>query len=170
MDFREIVSGSRLIVLSVAVLLAVVGASAEEIGLMSFPPGEVQHVVRLDSTPWVPCPPSVPPGCEMAVLDGNPQGPDLFTIRFRIPEGSVFVMPPHWHPKDERVTVIEGTVAVAFGEGAQRSDGAEFGAGDYYVNARHAVHSVWIDPGAVVQITGVGPWQAIPVAETPPPQ
>ena len=78
---------------------------------MQFPEGEVQHVVRLESTPWGPCPPTLPPGCEMAVLDGNPQTEDLFTVRFRVTD--TFVMPPHWHPKDERVTIISGTAAVA---------------------------------------------------------
>jgi quercetin dioxygenase-like cupin family protein len=151
-------------------LLIASPAQGQEIGLMTFAEGEVQHVVRLDDTPWAPCPPSLPEGCEMAVLDGNPQGEDLFTVRFRIPAGALFVMPPHWHPKDERVTVISGTVAVAFGVETTRDDATEFGPGDYYVNARHAVHSVWIDGGTILQITGIGPWEAIPIEQRPPPR
>ncbi len=129
---------------------------------MHFPDGEVQHVVRFDDTPWGPCPPTLPDGCEMAVLDGDPQGEDLFTLRFQTVEN--FVMPPHWHPKDERVTVIRGTVAVAFGADTDRQDATEFGSGDYYVNARDAMHQVWIDRGTILQITGIGPWKVIPAA------
>lgn len=134
---------------------------------MQFPEGEVQHLVRFESAPWQPCPPTLPPGCEMAVLDGNPQTDDLFTVRFRVSD--TFVMPPHWHPKDERVTIISGTAAVAFGADSERQDAIEFGPGDYYVNARHAVHVVWIEGPTVLQITGIGPWKAVPVQEAPPP-
>ena len=140
---------------------------AAEIGVMQFPEGEVQHVVRSGRTPWKPCPPTLPPGCEMAVLDGNPQAADLFTVRFKASD--VFVMPPHWHPKDERVTIISGDVGVAFGAESTRDDATWSGPGDYYVNARHAVHQVWIEGQTVLQITGIGPWKAIPITEAPPP-
>lgn len=150
------------------VLILLAGASSsQEIGVMQFPEGEVQHIVRFESTPWAPCPPTLPAGCEMAVLEGNPQGEDLFTVRFRVSD--TFLMPPHWHPKDERVTILTGTVAVAFGADGDRQDATEFGPGDYYVNARHAVHTVWIEGPTVLQITGIGPWKAVPVQEAPPP-
>ena len=152
-----------------AAVMVYLGASmciASEIGMMDFPEGEVQLVVRADATPWKPCPSTLPPGCEMAVLDGDPKSADLFTIRFRVDE--LLVMPPHTHPKDERVTVISGTVAVAFGAEATRQEAAEFGSGDYYVNARNAVHQVWIEGPTVLQITGIGPWEAIPVGRKAP--
>lgn len=141
---------------------------AEEIGVMQFPEGEVQHVVRAGSTAWQPCPPTLPSGCEIAVLDGDPRSPDLFTVRFRVDDN--FVMPPHWHPKDERVTVISGKAGVAFGAESTHEDATWFGPGDYYVNARHAVHSVWIEGPTVLQITGIGPWKAIPISDAPPPE
>ena len=50
-----------------------------------------------------------------------------------------------------------------------RTDHTEFGPGDYYVNARHAVHQVWIEGPTVLQITGIGPWKAVPITEAPPP-
>ena len=149
------------------VFLLASAATGQEIGVMQFADGEVQHVVRAASTDWRPCPPTLPAGCEMAVLDGDPQGEDLFTVRFRVED--VLVMPPHWHPKDERVTVIEGKVAVAFGADSRREGATEFGPGDYYVNARHAVHVVWIEGPTVLQITGIGPWKAVPVEAAPPP-
>ena len=150
------------------ILFLLAGASAgQEIGVMQFPGGEVQHVVRADSTPWKLCPPTLPAGCEMAVLEGDPQGEDLFTVRFRA--SGTFVMPPHWHPKDERVTIISGTAAVAFGADSERKNATEFGPGDYYVNARHAVHVVWIEGPTVLQITGIGPWKAVPATEAAPP-
>ena len=93
----------------------------------------------------------------MAILEGDPKKDDLFTVRFRI--GGTFIMPPHTHPKDERVTVLQGKAFVAFGKGATRAAATEFGPGDYYVNARNATHSVWADSATIIQITGIGPWE-----------
>lgn len=155
-------------VLVMAFVCLATASTGEEIGVMQFAEGVVQHVVRGDDTPFQPCPPTLPPGCEMAVLDGNPQAPDMFTVRFRASDE--FVMPPHWHPKDERVTIISGKAGVAFGAESTRDDATWFGPGDYYVNARHAVHQVWVEGTTVLQITGIGPWKAIPISEEPPPR
>lgn len=102
-----------------------------QIGEMKFPEGTVQHVVLAKDIQWKPCPPNLPDGCEMTVLEGNPQSSDLFTIRFKI--SGAFIMPAHIHPKDERVTVLQGKAFVAFGKGATQAEAKEFGPGDYYV-------------------------------------
>jgi quercetin dioxygenase-like cupin family protein len=126
-------------------------------GNMTFPAGEVQHVVRSDEIQWQACPPGLPPGCEITILEGNPKQADLFSVRFNSTQ--LLYLPAHTHPKDERVTILKGSVAVAFGKDAKRADAKEFGAGDYYVNARNAVHSVWVEKGTILQITGIGPWR-----------
>ncbi len=129
-----------------------------QIGEMKFPEGEVQHVVLAKEIQWKPCPPNLPSGCEIAILEGDPKASDLFTIRFRV--NSEFVMPPHVHPKDERVTIIAGKAYVAFGKDATKADATGFGPGDYYVNARNEIHTVWADDSTIIQITGIGPWEA----------
>jgi quercetin dioxygenase-like cupin family protein len=134
------------------------GCAQSPVGDFAFPEGEVQHVVRVEDIQWGPCPPPLPPGGEIAVLEGNPNSGELFTVRFRLEEG--FVMPPHTHPKDERVTVLEGRVSVAFGMDGSRENAEQFGPGDHYVNRRGAVHTVWADEASVVQVTGMGPWEA----------
>ena len=145
-------------VVLLAAVLPVLGCGQPRIGEADFPEGNVQRVVSARDIDWAPCPPTLPAGCEIAVLEGNPKEADLFTVRFRLSDA--FVMPPHTHPRDERVTVLSGAMAVAFGEGATREGAKRFGPGDYYVNARGAVHSVWVDEPAVIQLTGVGPWEA----------
>jgi len=127
-------------------------------GMMAFADGQQQHSVIAEDIRWQPCPPMIPKGCQMAILEGDPRQPDLFTVRFRLSEQ--FIMTPHTHPKDERVTILSGEVRVAFGLGATRQDAALFRDGDYYVNAPDAIHSVWIDRETILQITGIGPWQA----------
>ena len=149
----------RVIKLSLLIFLVVItGCAQKEMGVMKFPSGKVQHVVRAGATKWKPCPPSLPTGCEIAVLAGHPKKPDLFTVRFKVDK--TFFMPAHTHPKDERVTIIEGKAAVGFGKDVKREQATEFGLGDYYVNARNTVHVVWVEGTTVIQITGIGPWEA----------
>ncbi|MCB0663641.1 MAG: hypothetical protein KDC24_12925, partial [Saprospiraceae bacterium] len=62
--------------------------------------------------------------------------------------------------KDERVTILSGQLSVAFGKDATYADAKHFLPGDYYVNKRGAVHTVWVDSNSVIQITGIGPWEA----------
>lgn len=138
-------------------VLMLAGCEQPQIGIFEFPEGSVQHVVRAAEIDWRPCPPNLPPGCEIAVLEGDPQSAGLFTVRFRITED--FELPPHTHPKDERVTVLAGQVSVAFGGDATRERAIVFGPGDYYVNARDAIHAVYIDDSSELQITGIGPWE-----------
>jgi hypothetical protein len=95
----------------------------------------------------------------MAVLEGDPRKEVLFTARFRV--SGAFEMKPHWHPRNERVTILEGTVGVGFGDAIDREAATWFGSGDYYVNASGAHHFVLADGPAVLQITGIGPWKAI---------
>ena len=125
-------------------------------GDMKFPEGQEQHAVYHDNIKWKPCPPHLPAGCEISILEGNPRQADLFTVRIKLSE--TFVMPPHTHPKDERVTILEGSVSVAFGMEAKYEDATHFKAGDYYVNARDSIHTVWADSPSIIQITGIGPW------------
>ena len=68
-------------------------ASVTEAG---FDVGETQVALRAEEIAWVSCPPTLPAGCEMAVLEGDPKREMLFTVRFRT--GSEFEMKPHWHP------------------------------------------------------------------------
>ena len=125
----------------------------------AFPEGETQLAKRADEIAWSACPPSLPADCEMAVLEGDPKREMLFTARFRT--GTEFEMRPHWHPRNERVTILEGKIGVGFGDEIDRENVTWFGPGDYYVNAQKAHHFVLADGPAVLQITGVGPWKAI---------
>jgi hypothetical protein len=134
--------------------------SCPEVGTKeaAFAEGEQQSASRAEEIAWAPCPPTLPAGCQMAVLEGDPKQEMLFTVRFRT--GSQFEMKPHWHPRNERVTILEGKIGVGFGDEIDRENVTWFGPGDYYVNAQDAHHFVLADGPAVLQITGIGPWKA----------
>lgn len=109
-------------------------------------------VIQVFSPSWKDAPPSMPKGTQIAVLEGNPQQPGLFTIRLKVPAGSTIA--PHTHPRDERVTVLSGKVTVTIG-GTSKT----FTAGGFYVNPPGEVHSLTIDEETVLQLTCEGPWE-----------
>lgn len=119
--------------------------------------GTSQITKRASDVTWGPCPPVLPAACEMAVLEGDPRSETLFTVRFHTK--APFELSPHWHPRHERVTILEGQVGVGFGDEIDREKATWFGPGDYYVNAKGAHHFVLSDGPALIQITGIGPWQ-----------
>ena len=59
------------------------------------------------SIEWKPGPAAIPAGAKMAVLEGDPTQEGPFVLRFQFPDG--YHIPPHIHPKTERVTVISVT-------------------------------------------------------------
>jgi quercetin dioxygenase-like cupin family protein len=119
------------------------------------PPGTIQ--LQPDAIAWSPGSPAMPAGTQVAVLEGDPKAPRFFTIRLKVPAGSKLA--PHWHPRDERVTVVSGVVAVGFGEAIDEAAVTRFGAGAFYVNPAHSRHYVLFVEDSVVQVTGVGPWE-----------
>ena len=149
--------------------LAVSAAAADSPNLEAVLPSGVDQVVhRAGEIEWGPCPPGplAGDGCRMAVLEGNPKAEQLFTFRIRITEP--FVLSPHTHPRNERVTVIEGALYVGFGDTIDKARSTRFEAGDYYINRAGAHHFVWSDEPTTVQLTGIGPWAIHPVAGKTP--
>lgn len=147
----------------IAVMLAFAGAAfvvVEAAGPPSgepdvLPAGTIQHAQ--DSLVWMDAPAPMPAGAKIMVLEGNPKAEGLFTIRLKIPADTR--LPPHWHPREERVTVLSGRIAVGFGNHFDKSRLHYFGPGSYYVNPAHSHHFVYFPVATVAQITGMGPWQ-----------
>ncbi len=68
---------------------------------------------------WKDGPPSLPKGAKMAILEGDPTQPGVFTMRLRFPDG--FQVFPHWHTQTEHATVIKGTLHLGMGDRFDRS-------------------------------------------------
>lgn len=106
---------------------------------------------------WKAGPAAIPPGAKMAVLEGDPTKEGQFVIRFQFPEG--YHIPPHTHPKTERVTVISGTLFLAMGENLDRSAAKPLTAGTYGFWPAGMKHTAWSEGETVIQLHGIGPWQ-----------
>jgi hypothetical protein len=109
-----------------------------------------------DTVKWGPAPPSLPPGAQFAVLEGDPAKPGAFTMRAKLPDG--YKIQPHWHPVDEHVTVVQGTFHVGLGEKFDPSAGKPMPAGSFALMKQGVRHFAWAKGETIVQLHGTGPW------------
>lgn len=93
---------------------------------------------------WKAGPPSLPPGTQMTLLEGDPSKEGFFAMRVKFPAG--YVIPPHYHPKEERLTVIEVQ---------------SFSAGSYMSMPAGMPHFARAKTDVVVQLATMGPWDII---------
>src|SRR5882762_1530405 len=104
--------GSALAVL-LALGFSLKRSSADEtpsVDMRLYPPTTIE---------WKTGPAALPAGARMAVLEGDPTKEGPFVVRFQFPDG--YHVPPHTHPKTERVTIISGTLYLATGEALDRN-------------------------------------------------
>jgi quercetin dioxygenase-like cupin family protein len=116
-----------------------------------------RHVLLApDDLRWEAGPPSLPRGAEMAVLEGDPKKTGPFTMRVRVPAG--YKIAPHWHPANEHVTVMSGTLHIGMGDEFNESAAHTLPAGGFAKMPAGVHHFAWMDEPTVVQIHAVGPW------------
>jgi hypothetical protein len=109
-----------------------------------------------DKLTWVDGPPSLPEGAKIAVLEGDPAKAGPFVFRAKLPDG--YKVPPHTHPKAERVTVISGSFHLGMGEKFDPRHAQALTAGTYGTWPAGMKHFVWVEGETVVQFHGEGPW------------
>jgi quercetin dioxygenase-like cupin family protein len=105
---------------------------------------------------WGPAPPALPAGAQMAVLSGDPSKAGLFTIRVKFPDG--YKIPPHWHPTDENVTVLEGSFAMGTGEKFDEAAAHEMTVGSFIHMPKGMRHYARAKGETVVQVHAEGPF------------
>lgn len=110
-----------------------------------------------DQVQWGPVPPSLPAGAQLAVLSGDPSKAGVpFTIRAKFPDG--YKVPPHWHPEDENVVVIEGTLVLGMGDKSDEAAEHELPAGSFAQMPKGVRHFARAKGETIVQVYGIGPF------------
>ncbi len=115
------------------------------------------HLYSPTAVEWKAAPAALPPGAKMAVLEGDPTKEGPFVVRFQFPDG--YHVPPHTHPKTERVTVISGILHLATGETLDRGSAKKLPAGSFGYWPAGMKHTAWSEGETVIQLHGTGPWQ-----------
>ena len=104
---------------------------------------------------WTKAPPAYPAGAEISVVEGDTSKPGLYTLRFRFPDG--YALPPHSHPIEEHVTVLQGTFSIGRGTIANRDAAVDLPAGSFLLIPSRTEHYVFIKGVTIVQVHGLGP-------------
>ena len=116
----------------------------------------VQAQMNSADLKWGAAPPGLPAGAQLAVLSGDPTKEGMFTIRLRFPAN--YTVPPHQHPADELVTVIDGQVSLGMGDKLDKAKAATLSEGGYVVAPAKMNHYAFTGTGGIVQITAHGPF------------
>src|SRR5262249_21566823 len=110
-------------------LLALPAAPADDQAKKDHDADKDHVVVPPDDVKWGKAPPALPAGAQAAVLVGDPSKAGAYVVRVKLPDG--YKVPPHWHPTDENVTVIKGTLMIGKGETFKEEGSEALPAGSY---------------------------------------
>jgi quercetin dioxygenase-like cupin family protein len=136
------------------VVLSAMQVSAQEHAMDST---KHAHVLLLpDDMKWGEGPPGLPAGAKLMLLSGDPGKAGLFAIRLKFPAN--FTIPAHWHPTDEHVTVIAGTLWAGMGEKTDLTKTKALKTGSYALLPANSGHYVTTKEETIVQIHGMGPF------------
>ncbi len=117
-------------------------------------------VLRPEQLLFGPPPPELPPGAQVAVIEGDPKAEGkLFTLRVRMPDG--YRVAPHWHFSDEHITVISGNFLIGMGDAFDDRNMQTLPNGGFTVLPARHHHYAMAKGGTEIQIHSVGPWRLI---------
>src|SRR5712692_7333663 len=156
----KILSGRFLFIVMFVLTIGLIGwfvTQAAQEKRMQPHSNQLEHVmVTPNGLDWVDAPPSVPPGAKLAILEGDPTKPGLFTMRIKFPAG--YKIPPHWHPAVEHATVISGALNIGIGDKFDPAKAKELPAGSFSMMPAKTHHFAWVKEETVIQVHGIGPW------------
>jgi hypothetical protein len=149
------------VVLAAAVTIAaatLVRAQGGAVKAKPAPPPPAKHMlINASDLKWGPAPPSLPPGAQMAVIDGDPGKAGVsFVIRAKLPDG--YRVAPHWHPTDENLVVLSGSLALGMGDTFDEASMKAIGPGGYSKMPKQMHHYAMAKGETVFQLHGVGPF------------
>jgi quercetin dioxygenase-like cupin family protein len=106
---------------------------------------------------WTPGPASMPPGSEVAIMEGDPKQEGLVTMRLSLPPN--YQLPPHTQSNVERVTVISGTLYFGHGEQMEPAKAKELPAGSFFLFPPDTpMFGFTREQGTVIQLNVEAPW------------
>ena len=136
-------------------LIVLVGLALVLIVAPSLAQGPIHTVTMPDALKWVQ-PGTLPPGAQLAIVQGDPGKEGPFAYRVKVP--AKYTIPPHFHKAIENVTVLAGTFYIGSSPKFDSGAGQPIPTGGFFsVPATHP-HYAWTTDGeALIQVHGVGP-------------
>jgi quercetin dioxygenase-like cupin family protein len=129
-------------------------------GLMAWSLAQAQEaghiLLKSADIKWTKAPPSMPPGTQIAVLEGDLNKAEPFTMRLKLPADSK--LGAHTHSTVEHVTVLSGSLYMGAGDQLDRDQAVALPSGSFAVFQPGHSMFAWADEETVIQVHGVGPW------------
>jgi mannose-6-phosphate isomerase-like protein (cupin superfamily) len=111
--------------------------------------------INANDMQWGTAPPDLPKGSQLAVLRGDPTKAGPFSIRLKAPDG--YKIAPHWHSRDEELTIISGTLVLHMGD-SMTAEPHELTQGAYHFLPGKMHHAAETKGETIVQVSGMGPF------------
>jgi quercetin dioxygenase-like cupin family protein len=125
--------------------------------------------VRPDALRWTPMSSDLMEGTpafalaappQVSLLEGDPsQAGSSFTLRIKLAAGTR--VPPHWHPTDEHITVLQGRFSLGMGDEYNEASLQELPTGSYASMPKGMTHFALATGDTIVQVHGVGPFKSV---------
>jgi anti-sigma factor ChrR (cupin superfamily) len=114
-------------------------------------PPKIMHFGDLKWTPIIK-------GCDLATVAGDPSADGTpFVVRLRCADGAK--IPAHWHPTDENVTVLKGTLLAGMGETFDETKMLTMNVGNFVMMPKEMRHFAMSKGETIVQVHGAGPFK-----------
>src|SRR5512146_2466871 len=110
------------------------------------------EVLTPDALKWT----TFVPGVQMAVLSGDPNASGPYTIRLKMADGNQIAA--HWHPQDENLTVISGTLQVGMGDKFEAAALKALPVGSHVFMPKEMRHFAKASGETVIELYGPGPF------------
>jgi hypothetical protein len=137
----------KLILVSAAALIVASPLAAKTKPAAAKAPAELK---------WGPAPPALPAGAEIAVVKGDPMKAGPFTVHLKMPAN--YAVPPHWHPTDEKVTLVSGKLGYGMSDRIERLNAKPLAQGESVTMKAKEHHWVMTADGAEVEVSAMGPF------------
>jgi quercetin dioxygenase-like cupin family protein len=125
--------------------------------------------VRPDALRWTPMSSDLMEGTpafalteppQVSLLEGDPaQAGTPFTLRIKLAAGTR--VPPHWHPTEEHITVLQGRFSLGMGDRYDEASLQELPSGSYASMPKGMTHFALATGDTIVQVHGVGPFKSV---------
>jgi quercetin dioxygenase-like cupin family protein len=106
---------------------------------------------------WMAGPPGLPEGAQFAVVSGDPGKPGDFTVQIKMPAD--YAVPAHWHPSDETVKVLSGSLHYGMSDKLDMAKAKTLDTGNTVTMKAKMNHWVHAAAPATIQVSGTGPFQ-----------
>ena len=153
---KQLIKSVKAILIIITMTLGITPLIAQEHDMNASNKKADHIMVKPDNVKWGDAPTSIPAGAKASVIEGDPKAAGLFTMRLSLPAG--YLIPAHWHPADEHVTVLSGALYMGVGDKYDESKLQSLPAGSFAMMVTGTRHYAATKEATVIQLHGMGPW------------